>query len=123
MTPMPSQSQIDNAREALERTQMKLGKIQARAILSSATAKADQLDLADAEKAADKAQDEYRALVNRFTNADRIAEATTAIQNALGKDETRRGPLFGEKGVNGIEADEPAGLDVPNDEITPAVLS
>lgn len=83
MSGIPSQAQIDNSREALERAQMKLGKVQARAILSGAQAKADLAELERANKTRDDAEADYVALVARFTQTDQVAVATRAIRDRL----------------------------------------
>jgi hypothetical protein len=105
---MPSQHHIDMAREALERLQMKLGKVEARAILSSARANADKLELDELQKETDAARETYRSLVARFTHSDRIAEATAAIREVLQPRPGAASRLFAPNHVTG----QPPGGDV-----------
>jgi hypothetical protein len=106
---MPSQHHVDQAREELERWQFKLGKVEARAILSSSQAKADEMELRAVREKVDVARASYTAMVDRFTQHDRIQEATDAIRAKLQAPaaEPKRGPLFpGPAPINGAgEAD------------------
>lgn len=73
---MPSQATVDNAREALERAQFKLGRAQTKAIISSAQAGADKDALDEAQAERDKAEAELVAIVKRFTGRDFSLEAS-----------------------------------------------
>ena len=78
-----SQTDLDHARERLERANFKLGKARGKSILSTAQAATDAQDLQDCLAAAADAENEFARVAERFVAPARdqpAAEATEAVQ-------------------------------------------
>jgi hypothetical protein len=70
-----TQTDIDRAREVLERANFKLGKARSRAIMSSAQASADAQDLQACLDGAANAENEFAELAERF-----VSPPATAVE-------------------------------------------
>lgn len=77
---VPSQSQIENARDELASLMHKQGKIQTRAILSSAQAKADREALEEISKKVDEKRGEFEKLVEIYTAPEKALSIPAALE-------------------------------------------